>query len=163
KYARMHKHRFDELPPISIGEVEAPASLFQLLDRMTAFDPNQRFHTPAHLHETARRVLHELEGGQSETVNPEGPRTIFVVKGHPKLQDALREKFRELGFRVLISKDPERALNRYEEHPYHALVIDAGSAGEPGLLAFKKMIRDADEMGLTLAAVLILNEDQEDW
>ena len=64
---------------------------------------------------------------------------------------------------MLISQDPHRAVQRYEEQPYHALIIDAGTAGEAGLLALKKIVKESDEMDLTIAAVLVLEEKQADW
>ena len=88
---------------------------------------------------------------------------MFVVEGHPKLQDAIREKFSQAGFRVLIAQDPQRAILRYEEHPYHALVVDAGTAGEAGVQAFKKIIEESDDLDLSIAAILVLEPTQADW
>src|SRR5205823_9401380 len=41
--ARMHKHRFENIPPISSYGVELPPPVQGLLDKMTAFDPSMRF------------------------------------------------------------------------------------------------------------------------
>jgi len=54
-------------------------------------------------------------------------------------------------------------LHRYEEQPYHALIVDAGTAGESGVRAFRKIVEESDAIDLTLAGILILNEDQTDW
>lgn len=155
--------RYSQIPPIVAGEVDAPPSVFKLLDRMLAFNPNERFQSAAQLHEAIRRVQNELEGHGNEVIAPSGPRTIFVVEGNERIQDAMREKLKSLGFRVLISHDPVRAELRYKEQPYHCLVIDAGTAGEDGLASFKRIVRQADDNGLQLAAVLLLNEEQADW
>ena len=96
-------------------------------------------------------------------LSPSGPRSLFIVESHSKLQDAFREKFGTAGFRVLLSQDPNRALHRYEEQPYHALIVDAGTAGESGVRAFRKIVEESDAIDLTLAGILILNEDQTDW
>jgi serine/threonine protein kinase len=163
RVARMNRHRFENITPIEMYGVELPMSVKHLLDRMLAFDPTQRFQTASQLHEAVRKVQGELEGISTARLAPSGPRSLFIVESHPKLQDAFREKFSAAGFRVLLSQDANRALHRYEEQPYHALIVDAGTAGEAGVRAFRKIVGEADEIDLTLAAILILNEDQVDW
>ena len=85
--------------------------MFKLLERMMAFLPHERFQSPAQLHEAVRRTLNELEGHATDVIAPSGPRTVFVVEGVEKLQDALREKLKALNYRVLISHDPEAPSN----------------------------------------------------
>jgi serine/threonine protein kinase len=163
RVARMHRHRFESIPPIASYGIVLPPPVLNLLDRMIAFDPKYRYQTPAQLHEAVRKVQSEMEGQPVHRMAPSGPRSLFVVEGNHKLQDVFREKFSAAGFRVLISQDPHRALHRYEEQPYHALVVDAGTAGEDGVRAFKKIFEQADEIDLTLVGVLILDEKQSDW
>lgn len=163
RVARMHRHRFENITPIDMYGVELPPCVKLLLDKMMAFDPQMRYQTASQLHEAIRRVQGELEGVAVARLAPSGPRSLFIVESHPKLQDAFREKFGTAGFRVLMSQDPVRALNRYEEQPYHALIVDAGTAGEAGVRSYKKIIEESDAIDLTLAAILILNEDQVDW
>jgi eukaryotic-like serine/threonine-protein kinase len=163
KNARMNRGRFEMMPTLSPGEVAAPPSLFKLLERMMAFQPQDRYQTPAQLHEAVRRVQNELEGHATDVLAPSGPRTVFVVEGAEKLQDALRDKLKALDYRVLISHDPGRAEQRYRDQPYHAIIIDAGTAGEDGLAALKRIIRMSDDNGLSLAALILLSEEQADW
>jgi serine/threonine protein kinase len=163
RVARMHRHRFDNVPPIEPGEVTAPPSVFRLLDKMIAFDPSVRFQTPAQLHEAVRRVYHEVEGGKDDVSVPAGPKTIFIVEKNEKVRDALRAKFKELGFRVLITHNPAMACQRYKEQPYHAVVMDAVTAGEEGIESFKAILNESDDLGLTCAALLIIDADQSDW
>jgi CheY-like chemotaxis protein len=94
---------------------------------------------------------------------PVGPKAVFVVEGHQKFQDVFREHFSKNGFRVLLSADPHRAVHRYEEQPYHALIVDAGTAGEAGIQAVKKIVRESDDMDLTIAVVVVLEESQAEW
>jgi serine/threonine protein kinase len=163
RVARMNRHRFENITPIEMYGVELPPCIRQLLDKMMAYEPQHRFQTASQLHEAVRKVQGELEGGSSARLSPSGPRSLFIVESHPKLQDAFREKFGTAGFRVLLSQDANRALHRYEEQPYHAIIIDAGTSGEAGVRAFRKIIDESDSIDLTLAAILILNEDQVDW
>jgi serine/threonine protein kinase len=163
RVARMHRHRFENYPPISSYGIELPPAVQTLLDRMMAFDPKMRYQTPAALHEAVRKVQGELEGVPTHRMCPVGPKAVFVVEGHPKFQDVFRDHFSKNGFRVLLSADPHRAVHRYEEQPYHALIVDAGTAGEPGIQAVKKIVKESDEMDLTIAAVVVLEESQAEW
>jgi serine/threonine-protein kinase len=159
----MHKHRFENIPPISSYGVDLPPPVQGLLDKMTAFEPGLRFQSPTQLHEGVRRAQGELEGAPSVRMAPTGPRSLFIVEKHPRLQDAMRENFTKQGFRVLISQDPDRALHRYEEQPYHALIVDAGTAGEAGIRTFNRIIEESDALDLTMTGIVILSEDQADW
>jgi eukaryotic-like serine/threonine-protein kinase len=163
RVARMNRHRFENITPIEMYGVELPMCVRLLLDKMLAFDPQVRFQTASQLHEAVRKTQGELEGSSSVRLSPSGPRSLFIVESHPKLQDKFREQFGTAGFRVLLSQDPNRALNRYEEQPYHALIVDAGTSGESGVRAFRKIVEESDSIDLTLAGILILNEDQVDW
>jgi serine/threonine protein kinase len=163
RVARMHRYRFENIQPISSYDVSLPPPVQTLLDRMIAFDPKMRYQTPAALHEAVRRAQGELDGVATHRLCPSGPRSVFVVEGNQKIQDVCRTELSKKGFRVLISADPNRAVHRYEEQPYHALIIDAGTAGEAGLLALKKIVKESDDMDLTIAAILVLEENQSDW
>jgi eukaryotic-like serine/threonine-protein kinase len=163
KYQRMSRARYENLPMIAPDEVDAPQCVFQLLGRMTAFHPHERHVSPAQLHEAIRRVQNEMDGIKVEELAPSGPMTVFVVEGVEKIQDALREKLKALGYRVLISQDPARAEQRYKDQPYHGLIMDAGTAGEDGLNAFKHIFRLAENNGLSLGGILLLAENQADW
>jgi serine/threonine protein kinase len=163
RVARMHRHRFEAYPPISSYGIELPPAVQGLLERMMAFDPKGRYQTPAALHEAVRKVQGELDGVVTHRSCPVGPKSVFVVEGHPKFQDVFREHFSKNGFRVLLSADPHRAVHRYEEQPYHALIVDAGTAGEAGIQALKKIVKESDDMDLTIAAVIVLEEAQADW
>jgi serine/threonine protein kinase len=163
RVARMHRHRFENIPPIASYGIDLPGPVQSLLERMIAFDPKMRYQTPAALHEAVRKVQGELEGVTPHKMAPAGPKSVFIVEAHPKIQDVFREHFAKTGFRPLISSDPNRAVHRYEEQPYHALIIDAGTAGEAGLHALKKIVKESDDMDLTIAAVLVLEEKQAEW
>jgi eukaryotic-like serine/threonine-protein kinase len=159
KRARMLKHRFDSIAPLPRDEIQAPNSVFLLREKMMALEPSSRFQTPNQLLEAVRNVRAELTGGAGPQA-PLGPKTVFVVEGHEKLQPPIRELFKELGYKVLLSVDADRAFQRYQQQQYHALIMDAGSVGAEGVSAFTKVLREADASGMSLAGILILNKDQ---
>ncbi|MDB5308554.1 MAG: serine/threonine protein kinase [Gemmataceae bacterium] len=144
-------------------EYGLPTELQKLIAKMSAFDPRGRFQTPAELLEAIRQCRAELGGAavlQVKARAAAGPKTLFVVEPSEKLKDAIREKFKAHGYRVLISIDPAMALRRFQEQPYHALIIDARTLGEEGMVAYNRILRESGTVGIDVGAVLILGPDQ---
>src|SRR5262245_43111450 len=136
----------------------------KLIARSVALDPKERFQTPQQFLDAIKACRAELGGQVGASIRrAPGPLTIYVIEQNEKLQDVFRHKFRKMGFKVLISADPGTALRRYQQSPYHALVIDCGTVGRDGLDVFERMQKEAVHTQLDLAAVLILNEDQSAW
>jgi serine/threonine protein kinase len=161
--ARMLKARFESIVPLTKLDVAAPPSVFQLLDRMLAFDPTMRFQTPSQFHDAVRMVQAELGGGPAvDALTPEGPRTVYVVEKNLKFQNVFRDKFKAMGFRVLLSVDASRALQRYKEQAFHAMVFDLASAGDEALDVFKKVLDEAAKHTAPCAGILLLSDEQEE-
>lgn len=162
--ARKNRQRFDVVQQLDRNNPDIPPIVFALLAKMIAFEANDRFQTPSQLLDAIRNVRSELTG-QPALGETHGSgkvqKTVYVVEHHPKLQDVFREKLKEQGFRVLLSIDAERALQRFKQQPFHALIVDVGTAGEEGLEAFCRVMREADKMNLKCSGVLIFNEDQD--
>jgi tRNA A-37 threonylcarbamoyl transferase component Bud32 len=161
RYARMQKQRFDNVPPMRPDEVTGPPSLFHLVETMMSLNPQHRYQTPSQLLDAIKAVRRELEGGgtqKSATV-----RSVFVAEKDEGLQDKIRDKGKEMGYRVLLAGDPVRAIDRYRQQPFDALIVDAGTTGEEGLLVFERVLGEAARQGLRCAGILVLNEDQAEW
>jgi len=141
----------------------------KVISKMVAFNVNERYQTPAALVEAIRTARLDLASAGSggtravRTRTPAGPRSLFIVEQNAKLQDVFREKFKAGGYRVLISLDPQQALKRFQTAPYHALIVDCGTGGQEGVEWFVKVLKEAENMGLDVGGVLILNEDQAGW
>jgi CheY-like chemotaxis protein len=129
---------------------------------MVAFDPAVRFQTYEQLNDAIQQVRAELLGGAT-ALAAAGPKTVFVVEGNPKFQDAFREKLKAAGYRVLISINAGQALARFQQQPYHALIVDCATGDRTGLEAFEKVLREADLKRLDCAGLLLLSKDQEHW
>lgn len=165
KQTRMQRHRYLSIPPLTPQELNAPPGIFRLLDMMMATDPLKRFQGPVQLVDGIKEVRRELEGKGSSS-NAEislSGRTMFVVEPNERLRDVIRDKFKELGFRVLMSNDPERAFQRFQQQPFDIVVVDAGATGEPGLVAFRQIMGDAARLKYSCAGVLMLSEEQKEW
>jgi serine/threonine protein kinase len=169
RHVRMQARRYQEVEDTLAKqgpEQGLPSELQRLIARMVAFNPKERFQTPALMLEAIRQCRADLGGHAVLEVRaraPVGPKTLFVVEQSEKLQSHFRERFKEHGFRVLLSIDPGQALTRYKHQPYHALIVDARTVGEDGIEAYNRVLREADSVGLDVGAVLILGEDQARW
>jgi serine/threonine protein kinase len=164
---RMAKTRFDNTPPMRRDEVDATPSVFKLVERMMSLDPQYRYQTPSQLLDAIRAVRKELESQNQpqDAGTPPKPaiRSVFVVERDERLQDRLRDKFKEMGYRVFVATDPLRALERFRLQPFDALVLDAGTAGEEGRYTFELILLEAERQQWPCTGVLILSEEQAEW
>ena len=158
---RMKKERFSHVEAMDRAEVHGPPSLFRLVETMMSLNPQQRLQTPAQLLEAIQEVRRELDG--KAPVKAAGARSLFVVEKDEGLQDTLRIKFKELSYRVFIAADPIRALDRYRQQPFDALIVDAGTVGQDGIFLFDRVLGEAKRQGQFCAGILILSEKQRDW
>jgi CheY-like chemotaxis protein len=163
RHQRMQKQRFDNVPPMKAEEVNGPPSLFRLVETMMSLTPQHRYQTPSQLLDAIRAVRRELEGKAADRRDGAAPRWVFVAERDERLQDAIREKFKEMGYRVLIAADPTRAIDRFRQQPFDALILDAGTTGEEGMLVFETIMDDARRQRHDCAGILLLNEDQAEW
>ena len=108
-------------------------------------------------------VRREIESGVPGAVIKPVARSVFVVEKDQRLQDAMREGFKEKGFRVYVAADPARAVDRFNMQPFDALVLDAGTTGEEGRFTFEHILKDAVRKEVSCAGILILSEEQASW
>lgn len=139
-------------------------SIMKLISKMVAFEPSARYQTPGQLVEAIQACRVELQD-KVRTNNSRmapGQKTLFALEAKETLKEHIRDKFKERGYRVLMSSDPEQALKRYQSQPYHALVVNAGSIGQGGIAMFNRMLKESDKSNLDLAAVVILDRKQSE-
>ncbi len=140
-----------------------PPKMISLIERMVAFDPNERFQTPEEMLEVIRSIRAEMRGDKAADQRGEGPPSVFVIEQHSKLQNIFREKLKEHGYRAFISLEPQRALERLQHNPFDALIFDAEPIGIEGPRLFEQIMRSAEMKGIDLIGILILGEDQGHW
>jgi serine/threonine protein kinase len=157
---RMQKERFLNIKPMSPDEVKAPPSVFRLVETMMKLNPDERYQTPAQLLEAIRDIRRELAGGEPGAKGKSGPYTIFFVEKEERLQDLLRDKLKEKGFKVLIAGDPQRALDRFRQNPFDVFIVDAATTGDDGLMAFEKVMRDSQRQNCNMGGILLLSPEQ---
>ena len=162
--ARMQKSRFDALKPLSQGDLPGFPMVVDLVNTMTALLPENRFQTPAQLLEAVKRVRRQIDPALQKVAAAgtvaKVQQTLFIVERDEKLQEVLRAKFRELGYRVLMAIDPDRAVERFRQTPFEAAIIDAGTVGESSLQQTRSLLQDAARTHKRLGIAVILSEEQ---
>ncbi|MBA4062871.1 MAG: serine/threonine protein kinase [Isosphaera sp.] len=166
--ARMLPRRYREVEATLAGNGPArgvPPAVMAVLEKMVALDPDARYQTPAQLADALRDCRAALRGpAAGDPRRPAGPPTVFAVETSEKLRAAFRTGFRARGFdRVLLSGDPAQAARQFQEQPYHALVVNAGSVGRDAVAAYNRVLKESDTAGLDVAAVLLLAAEQAEW
>jgi CheY-like chemotaxis protein len=163
RQSRMRRERFEQVPPMRADEVEGPPSVFALVETMMSLSPARRYQTPAQLLEAIKSVRREVAARAGADNGRPPLRSIFVAERNEHLQDKLRQGLKELGFRVYMAADPARALDRFRQQPYDALLVDVGTTGEDGWKVFEYVRDEAGRRRLPLAAVAMLKEEQKSW
>src|SRR5947209_17064554 len=124
-------------------EVDGPPSLLHLVETMMTLDPALRFQTPSQQLERIREVRREVEGrSRKDGVQ----RTLFLAESDERLQDLLRDKLKQAGYRVLIAADPMRALDRFRQQPFDLLIVNASTTGENGCYVFQRILDEAKRL-----------------
>jgi CheY-like chemotaxis protein len=163
KHARMARDRFMNMKKLQPEDIDGPGAgtVHRLVTTMMTLDPEQRYQTPAQLLDAVRQARAEVTGGPIGTHT--NANAVFVVESDAKLQDVMRDKLKKLGYRVLISGDPNRAFDRYQQSPFNVLLLDIGTvdAGE-GIGALHKVLRKAKSVSHDCHAIVIFSEDQDE-
>lgn len=159
---RMSAQRFMKVTPMLPAEVSAPPSVFRLIENMMHLDPEQRIQTAAQLLDRVRECRAEVDG-TGKAAEKKAQATIFLVESDEKLQDLLRAKLKEAGFRILIAADPVRALDRFRQQPFDLLIVDAATTGENGYYVFERIMDDVKNQELKTGGILLLHHDHTDW
>jgi serine/threonine protein kinase len=161
--ARANPRRFENIPPLKAEEVHGLNSLVRLVQTMMALDPEKRYQTPNQLLDAIKRVRAEIAGsGVGEGRAGKFQPTIFVVEHDERLQDTIRDKLKKLGYRVLIARDPVRALERFRVEPFDGLILDAGTTGAEGAEVFKEIMERARLRNLSCPGIVIFSENQKE-
>jgi eukaryotic-like serine/threonine-protein kinase len=162
---RMSAQRFQKIVPLSQSGVEASPSLIRLVDTLMTLDPELRIQTPSQLLERIRECRLEGPGVDLKSTGPikKTQPTIFLVERDDKLQDVLRAKLKEEGYRVLIAGDAMRALERFRQQPYDLLIVDASTTGDNGYYVFEQIMDEAQRQHISIHGILMLTMEQIHW
>lgn len=179
RLARLNVSRFQDIKPIGEYVSDLPGVVIQLLGKMMEFNPSERIQSAAALQAEIKRVIDLLEKGPSK-VREDGAPTetnqyedddiptnegegyvVMLVESKASLQNAIRERLKSRGYRVLIIQDPNRALGRFEQGedpPADCVIFSAADLGSLALEAYNRFA--ADEHTAEIPSILLVDRRQ---
>jgi serine/threonine protein kinase len=184
---RLSKSRFLKVLPIRKLDPAIPDSVALVVNKAMTLEPERRYQSPGNMLSDLRIAARRLEeeppsdGRQGARGSPgaevrfsdtrpsgggvpiEERPSVMVVESDGQMQDIFRDGFKRAGYRVLLTGDPNRALNRFHQDSAAAecVVFNAQQIGRPALEAFNRFAEDPRTD--FIPAVLLLDESQHDW
>jgi serine/threonine-protein kinase len=179
---RLSKSRYLDVVPILRADPSIPKVAAAVVNRAMELDPSKRYQNATEmlldLKIAAEKLaagtdieeLPDAEGGALADAEPDRARwqamlipenerrAIMFVESNTSRQDIFRAGLKKLGYRVLLTSDPQRALARFEDDPNTAdcIVLSTGNIGKPALEAFWAFV--TGEKTAQVPAVLLLGE-----
>jgi len=166
---RADPRRFTQVIPLGKRCPDLPRDVVEIVSRMMHLDPLERYQTATDVKlaleaSIDRRAAGEPAAGSTSTAPKTQASsasatkgTVMLVESGEKAQQALREFFGKLGYRVLLTENPQRALARFSSVPPPAdfLVMSTRELGMTAVEAFNRLTVEqylADVPGVLLAA-----------
>ncbi|TWT52108.1 serine/threonine-protein kinase [Allorhodopirellula solitaria] len=182
RMARLNISRFQDIRSIYDYVPDLPGIVNQLLLAAMEFDPEKRIQTCTALASATKTVIDTLERGPAEARAPdlsgkvnaedvgddhvitnEGEGyVVMFVESKTGLQNAVRDRLKARGYRVLIIADPQRALTRFEdaiERPADCVIFGAAELGNDALEAFNAF--GENEETKEIPAILLVDPNQK--
>ncbi|MFM7183502.1 MAG: protein kinase domain-containing protein [Planctomycetota bacterium] len=165
--------RFQQVVLLGTKCPDLPRDVVDVVSRMMHFDPLERYQTATDVRLALESAIARRASGEATPADaPAKPTTtagkattagrgsVMLVEAGEKPQQALREMFGKLGYRVLLTENPQRALARFTGTPVPAdfLVISTRELGAPAVDAFNRL--SADPQFATVPAVLLASSRQ---
>jgi|MDSZ01.2.fsa_nt_gb serine/threonine-protein kinase len=181
--------RFVSVVPLSQSAPYVPLEVATVINKIMDLDPEKRFQSAEDVRRAVEALLakpaYQLESTDgSEKVEVKNPRqntpakevaskqqspqsgtkrppTIMLVEKSRKAQETLRRFLQNLGYRVLLTENPRRALSRFGSRPRPAdcLVMSAQELGPEVVEAFNQLSKDT--FLSDIPAILIASPRQE--
>lgn len=181
---RLSPRRYREIVPLTNHVDGLPHRVVILCGRLMELNPDKRIQTPAQALKETENVIAAMATGNlaqydkelsekhaeeyerlvNQREEGEG-KTIMVVESTPKVQDTLRKRLKNVGYRVLIVSDPDRAMGRFrdldpaEDCPADCVVFSCAGLGVSALDAFNDF--GEHEYSSEIPAILMVGPKQQ--
>lgn len=180
RLARLNVTRFQEIVPLHERVPDIPGAANQVVQRALAFNPESRLQSAAAMQAEVKKAIEILKGGgatrrdsdftapmaehhdDDETPTNEGEGyVVMLVESKAGLQNAIRERLKSRGYRVLIISDPSRALSRFgpaDDPPADCVIFGASELGVDAMDAFNQFA--ANEHTADIPSILLVDRRQ---
>jgi len=179
RLVRSDPRRFTTVAPLATVAPDLPRDVADVVGRMMQIDPLERWQTAADVRRALEPLLAKYAaggGGQRAAGHDSGGSpapsamsaeraatkgTIMVVETSQQAQESLRGFFTKLGYRVLVTENPDRALVRFSTTPLPAdcLIMSTQSLGEAAVTAFNRL--SSDPFFAAVPAILLTSPKQK--
>jgi CheY-like chemotaxis protein len=184
---RANPKRYTSIEPLSAVAPAVPRDVVDVVARMMALDPMDRWQAVADVQRAVEPLVEKYAsagadaGAAAPAAAVPGPAgrpaerpaarpagrsagrgTLMVVETGEKPQQMLRQLFADIGYRVLMTENPQRALGRFSSTPLPAdcLVVSALTLGDSALEAFNRL--STDPFFSAVPAVLLVSARQRE-
>ena len=179
---RLSGRRFLDVVPVHKADPSIPSCVTVVVNKAMMLDAGKRYQSAAamlsDLRTAERRLAEEPddanENGGAGGSNRQGDnpklakiadtgRSVIVVESDGHMQDIFRKGFKRAGYRVLVTADPVRAINWFQQDVSMAdcVIFSAQQIGQSALDVFNQL--DEDERTKSVPAMLLLGETQHPW
>jgi len=174
---RMSISRFQEITALNKVERDAPMGLVSVVNRAMTLNPDNRYQEPDEMLAELKRAKVVLEKGEDDAPLPDksadtkkpGPkivdqegkgRTVMCVESASEMQNLLRDQLKKRGYRVLITSDPSRAIQRLEDEVRVAdcVIFSTQAIGAKAVAAFNRL--GESEYTANIPAILLVDKRQ---
>jgi len=149
--------RYANVTPLSEFDTELPKCVTDICERLMKVDPRERFQNPSELIPHLTQALNFLNGSSATGAADDEPEqhTVMFVEERTKQQGVLKDYLGRHGFRVLISTNADRAVNRISSAGAPDCVVLMGDTiGDELRQVFRKASQHARGTSCRVLAVM---------
>ena len=183
---RLSPRRYKEVQPLTNHNDALPHRVVILCNRLMELNPANRIQSPEQALRETEAVIAAIESGDLAKYDKElsekhaeeyaklvhredegAGKTVLVIESNIKVQDSLRDRLKQLGYRVLITGDPVRAMMRFEDLdpaedcPADCVIFGCAGLGAEALEAFNRFATHS--FCGNIPAILMVGPKQEKY
>ena len=123
------------MKPILEVAHDLPLDLASIVNRATMLDPEKRYQSPGEMLAELLVAADRRAGGNGRIRNfasAAKQRAVMIVEPNAQIQETLRGQFKDKGFRVLVTADPQRPASMFteENQPADRVLFSTSTLGE---------------------------------
>ena len=167
RIARLSRNRLDSIVPITQVAPDLPKDVVSVVHKAMQLNPQLRYQSPGEMVTDLQFVSERLaagDGGETrDLAEARKRRTIMIVEPNPNVQETLRNHFKEEGYRVLVTNDPQRpgSLATETKAPADCVIFSTSGLGAEALEAFNNF--GAMAATKSVPAILLLAAKHGAW
>lgn len=183
---RLSKARFQDVVPIHQADPSLPRVVTTVVNQAMQLDVDRRYQSPAQMLVDLNIAAERLAAGDTGSdesgdaaekdrwqaereriaaslLSDSQRRSVMFVESDSRMQDLIRDSLKKAGYRVLVTSDPLRALQRFQDDkkPAECVIFSTGQLAQSAVEAFQSFA--AGEPTKQIPALLLLGPDQGSW